>query len=319
MPTTTAVAPGRSTSHASRIVAGEPTASKAWSTPPGTTASTASTGSVAAAGGDGVRRPAAAGEGELGRVALDGHDAPGAGQPRRGHDLQPDAAAADDAHGVPRRDPRRVADGADRGHDAAAQQRRLPQRQPARQRHRGAGGHHAALREAGDEVEVLHRAAVRVMQARGAVHQRAGPRPGGGRLAQRQPPGPAGRACAARGDEAEGHGIAGRDMRDPLAHRLHHARPLVPQHDRVAPVAQVAVGQVQVGVADAGGGHAHQHLAGRRRVELQVAHLQGRAVGAEDGGADPHGRPPRPRRPRRRGGRRAAIRRGAPPARRGPA
>ena len=34
MPTTIAVAPGRSTSQASRIVAGEPTASKAWSTPP---------------------------------------------------------------------------------------------------------------------------------------------------------------------------------------------------------------------------------------------------------------------------------------------
>ena len=42
MPTTVAVAPARSTSQASRIVAGEPTASKAWSTPPGTSSSTAS-------------------------------------------------------------------------------------------------------------------------------------------------------------------------------------------------------------------------------------------------------------------------------------
>jgi hypothetical protein len=41
------VAPGRSTSHASRIVSGEPTASNAWSTPPGASASTAAAGSTA--------------------------------------------------------------------------------------------------------------------------------------------------------------------------------------------------------------------------------------------------------------------------------
>ena len=45
MPTTIAVAPGRSTSQARRMVAGEPTASKAWSTPPGIAASTAAAGS----------------------------------------------------------------------------------------------------------------------------------------------------------------------------------------------------------------------------------------------------------------------------------
>ena len=108
MPTTIAVAPGRITSQASRIVAGEPTASRAWSTPPGTSASTAARGSSTRRV-DGVRRAAGAGEGELRGVAVDRDDAPGARHPRRGDDLLADPAAADHAHALAERDPRGVA------------------------------------------------------------------------------------------------------------------------------------------------------------------------------------------------------------------
>ena len=59
-------------------------------------------------------------------------------------------------------------------------------------------------------------------------------------------------------------------MGDLLADRLHDARALVSEHDRPAPVAEVALGEMQVGVAHAGGGDAHQHLVGVRRVKQQL-------------------------------------------------
>src|SRR5215207_7173333 len=86
IPTTIAVAPGRRTSQASRIVAGEPTASNAWSTPPGARAS----------------------EVTLARIGLDRDDPPGARQARGGHQVLADPAAADHAHRLPHRHPRGV-------------------------------------------------------------------------------------------------------------------------------------------------------------------------------------------------------------------
>ena len=82
IPTTIAVAPGRSTSQAWRIVAGCPTASNAWSTPPpGTSASTAATGLGGRAGTASVA-PARRRQLELRRIAVDGDDPARAGEPR---------------------------------------------------------------------------------------------------------------------------------------------------------------------------------------------------------------------------------------------
>src|SRR3954454_14381202 len=100
MPTTIAVPPGRSTSHASRIVAGWPTASSAWSTPPRTSARTAARGSPSEASTVSV-----APRGRARARASRGPTPGGPPRPRPGHtprgdDLLADPAAADDAYAL---------------------------------------------------------------------------------------------------------------------------------------------------------------------------------------------------------------------------
>ena len=239
MPTTIAVAPGRRTSQARRIVAGEPTASKAWSTPPGQRrapprpcppppAATAS------------RRAARERDGELLRVAVDGDDPPRARQPRGGDDLQPDPAAPDDAD-ASRRWPR--------VRRCARRRRAVTTPQPssaachsgsaARDRDRAGRGHDAALGEARDEVEVLRRARRPGRRSRdvpsSSVPAHACADATSHRL--RRPAG-ARAAGAARRDEAERHRVAGRECADALADRLDDARALVAEHDRLAPLAR---------------------------------------------------------------------------------
>jgi hypothetical protein len=67
--------------------------------------------------------------------------------------------------------------------------------------------------------------------------------------------------------------IARRDLRDPRPDRLHDPRALVPGHHRVARL-QVAVDEVQVGMAQAGGDEPHVHLARPGLVDLQFADLE---------------------------------------------
>ena len=108
--------------------------------------------------GDGIAsRRAPSASSSLRRVALDSDHAAGAGEPGGRHELQPDAAAADDADGLADRHAGGVAHRADRGHHAAAEQRSLPQRQRRGHADDRCGRHHAALGEARDAVEVLHR------------------------------------------------------------------------------------------------------------------------------------------------------------------
>ena len=64
--------------------------------------------------------------------------------------------------------------------------------------------------------------------------------------------------------------IAGRDARDALADLLDHTRALVSQHGRRIPGRVGADSRIEVGVADAAGGKAHQHLTRPRPVELDV-------------------------------------------------
>ena len=54
------------------------------------------------------------------------------------------------------------------------------------------------------------------------------------------------------------------------SHGLDDAGALVPGNDREPVRAQVALGQMEVRVADPGRGHAHQHLLVARRVEVHL-------------------------------------------------
>ena len=68
------------------------------------------------------------------------------------------------------------------------------------------------------------------------------------------------RTRAARGHEAERDAVAGRVTHDVRTDRLDHAGTLVTQDDRHAFGPEVALRQVEVGVAHARGGDAHAHL-----------------------------------------------------------
>ena len=67
-------------------------------------------------------------------------------------------------------------------------------------------------------------------------------------------------ARPARGNEAEGDVIARRNVGDAVADRLDDACALVTEHHRPAVRPELAVGVADVGMTDAGGRHAHQHL-----------------------------------------------------------
>ena len=83
--------------------------------------------------------------------------------------------------------------------------------------------------------------------------------------------------------------IAGREAGDALADRLDHARALVAEHGGRVAGRVGAAGRVEVGVADAAGGEAHQHLARPRPVELDVLDDERLGELLEYGGADLHG------------------------------
>ena len=53
----------------------------------------------------------------------------------------------------------------------------------------------------------------------------------------------------------------------PLTEGFDNAGALVAEHDRPAPGSEQPVGEVEIGVADAGGGHPDQHLVAARRLQ----------------------------------------------------
>ena len=253
---------------------------------------------VAAGGGHGVRRPA------RGRARASPRRAPRRRCARRRPAAPRPRPAARRRRSrrrrrCPRRDPRRVADRAHRGRP-----RRSPAAPPATAAAPAGTGTAAPAgttqRSAKQETKLKCCTGRRPGRA-GATCRPAACRPTPPARPSRtgSPPGGARRARAAGGDEAERHRSPGATCVDALAHRLHHAGALVAQHDREAPLAEVAVGQVQVGVADAGGGDAHEHLAGAAAGRARARRPRA-ACGTRAG--------------RRRG---SSCRRGAPRARRG--
>ncbi len=117
-----------------------------------------------------------------------------------------------------------------------------------------------------------------------AVDERAGSDRPLERKAGRRPPAQAVGADAARGRPRE-HDLVTRDETlDRAAHLLDDPGALVAQHDRRRPL-PLAAHRVQVGAADADRGHAHDHVAGPRLLEIELDDLEGPADPAEDPGA----------------------------------
>ena len=95
-------------------------------------------------------------------------------------------------------------------------------------------------------------------------------------------------ALAALRREERDDVIAGRERRDALADLLDDAGALVPEHGRRVAGRIGARGGVEIGVADAAGDEAHEHLAGARLGQLDLAHDERLPELLEDGGSDLH-------------------------------
>jgi hypothetical protein len=80
--------------------------------------------------------------------------------------------------------------------------------------------------------------------------------------------------------------IPDRETANALAQRFDHARAFMAEHDRLR---RVAAGMlVQIGMADADGYNAYQHLAGARRLEFELFEAWFGQAGAADGGGYAH-------------------------------
>jgi hypothetical protein len=89
-------------------------------------------------------------------------------------------------------------------------------------------------------------------------------------------------------DDAEADVVSGRDVGYGVADRLHDASAFVAEDDRPASVAELAVREPHVGVADAGSCDANQDLVGTRRSELDLLEDERLPRLVEDGRADAH-------------------------------
>ena len=90
--------------------------------------------------------------------------------------------------------------------------------------------------------------------------------------------------------------VAGRDARHALADLLDDPRALVPEHGGGVAGGIGATGGVEVGVADAAGREAHEHLTGSRPVELDLLDDERLGELLENGGANLHGADPNAKR-----------------------
>ena len=98
------------------------------------------------------------------------------------------------------------------------------------------------------------------------------------------------RAGAAEAGQAGDDVIAHPHRGDIVAHRLDDAGALVAEHERaIERETAVAVDDMQVAVADAGGDGAHQHLAAPRLVDVDLLDGQRFVHLAKDGSGHFHG------------------------------
>ncbi len=81
--------------------------------------------------------------------------------------------------------------------------------------------------------------------------------------------------------------VAGANRADGPSDRFHDAGPLVAEHRRQGD-GVLLVADVQIGLADASGHDAHQHLVGARGLKLKLAELERRGLLVDYGGRDLH-------------------------------
>ncbi|MCY1293367.1 hypothetical protein D9M70_426260 [compost metagenome] len=216
---------------------------------------------------------------QLGRHAVDGDDAAGAGNRGTVDRSQADAAAADHGHGLARLHFGGMDDRAHARGDGAADQRRAVQRHVAADRHQCVLVDQHLLGKGRQVQELVHGSALPCRQARLLAFAAAGI----GLDAQRQVPCQAMLAMAAVCRQAGDDVVAGPDRAHLGANLLDHAGGLVPQDGRHR-IRIGAVQEMQVRVAHAHGGGAHQHFARARLADGNVFdHERGLGL-MQDGG-----------------------------------
>ena len=270
-PTIVAVPPTPSDSTAAVAVAGAPTASMQWSTPPSVSARIAAATSPAPASTKSVA-PSRAATACFSTCAVDRDDAGRAGQARALDGAQADAAAADHRDGLagPHHGP--VEHRAEAGRDAAAEQRGEVERHLRRDPHGRRLVHEQLLREARHVQELVHLGAAAVQPRRLARRARRVRR----RAQVRAAPQAAVAAAAGRrqaGDDV----VAGREAVDLAADLEHHAGRLVAEDGRPRDVEHAAQ-VVEVAVAQAGGRGRDQQLVRADPPDVDV--LDAQALGA---------------------------------------
>ncbi|MNS80900.1 hypothetical protein D3C72_1145970 [compost metagenome] len=211
---------------------------------------------IGIAGVDHVGRAEPARQLQLGRHAVDGDDAPGTGDGGAVDRGQPDAAAADHGNGLARLHLRGMDHRAHAGGHRAADQRSAVQRHVTADRHQRVFVDQHLLGKGRQVQELVHRAALACHQAR--LLALAAARIGLG--AQRQVAGQAVLAVAAVGRQTGDDMVAGPDRADLCANLLDHTRGLVAEDSRHR-VRVGAIEEMQVRMAHAHGGGAHQHFA----------------------------------------------------------
>ena len=219
---------------------------------------------VLVGGVDGVSGAEAHGELELGLADVDGDDLAGVGQGCAHDDVEAHAAAADDGYGAAGLDLGAVDGRADAGGDGAADHCGLVHGDGVGERHHAGFGDDGVLGEAGHLAHVVDVLAVGV-EARGAVkHVGAGGRVEVAEVAVALE---AGAAASAGGHERQDDLVAFRGEGHARAGLDDGAGALVSEDDGDGD-GGVAVHEVAVAAADAGGTDFHQDFAGLRLIEV---------------------------------------------------
>ena len=220
------------------------------------------------------------------RDRVDDDDVLGSGVYSALHRVDADAADAVDDHDVARADVARVDRRTPPGRHAAADEDGLVQRQPVVDLDHRVLADRRALAERAQHAHAAEVLAAAV-EAERAVGQHAF-EDGGAHVAQRLSARRAVAACAATRYERADHVIARLDLGDAGADLLDDARPLVAADHRIAR-RQVAIGEVEVGVAQARGGVLDQYLAFLGAVEVEFHDLEWLARVEQYGGFGFHG------------------------------
>ena len=214
--------------------------------------------------------PKLPGQVELRVDHVDGDDLAGRDQHRAEDGREADATAADHQHGGTGLDRRGVEHRADTGHDGAPDQRRDVEGQAAVDADGARLGHDGLLAERAEPAHRVDRLVAAPPPRLAVAEQVVRP---ARQLAQHVAAAQALRAGAAVGRPRQHHVVADLERLDAGPDLLDDAGALVAEHLRVPP-RPLALHDVEIAVADAGGGHADPHLAGARVGQAQALQLE---------------------------------------------